>query len=116
MINILLDLKDFIVYDVFKKPLPEPPDFTLKHNFVLHKEKNGGSWMESKKYPGLIASGDSPEELREALLDSILTYFDVPRAYAKRLPDTLTLNLPNGKTILPPRPRPALFEIKVAIE
>lgn len=85
MKDLLLDLKDTVIYDLLKRPLPESPAFALEHNFILHKE-DGGFWAESEKYPGLFASGETLEELREALMDSILTYFDVPRAVAKRLP------------------------------
>lgn len=101
MKQIVSDFKDTILYDFLKKPLPEVKNLTWEMGFVLHKEKKGGMWVEAKDYPGLIASGDTPEELREALFDSILTYFDVPRTVAKRIPDVLVLNLPNGKEIRP---------------
>lgn len=103
MYSLLLDTIDFLQYDLLRRPLPKPADFSddkLKMTFELHKEKKG-LWVEAKEYPGLIASGDNPDELREALFDSILTYFDVPRAYAKRINDNLVLNLPNGKSVVP---------------
>ena len=98
------DFLDIIRYDLLRQPLPKPKDFSddkLHLKFHLNKEKKGGMWLEADDYPGLIASGDTYEELREAVLDSILTYFDVPRAYAKRYKDTLRLNLPNGKVVKP---------------
>lgn len=100
MKDLILDLLDYILYDILKRPLPKfsPPTLDRQLQFVLYKEK-GGFWVKSKEYPGLVASGDTLEELREALFDSILTYFDVPRAVAKRLPDTGVLHLPDGKEI-----------------
>lgn len=82
----------------------------LNTKFKLHKD-NGGLWLESTEYPGLIASGETLEELREAVFDSILTYFDVPRARAKRMKDTLVLNLPDGKVVSPPES--PFFQIQV---
>ena len=104
MKDFILDIKDFIIYDLFKTIPPEPKKLELELNFIAHKEKGGGLWIEARNYPGLIASGDTPEELRKALWDSILTYFDVPRAYAKRLKDKLRLHLPNGTFIEPDIP------------
>lgn len=114
MKDLILDIRDLVLYDLLKRPLPEPPSFTYKHEVAIHREKGGGFWLESKDFPGLIASGDTLEELREALLDSILTYFDVPRAVAKRLPDQLILKLPNGKVIKPQTPVLPSLEVKVA--
>ena len=85
MKDFLLDIRDIILYDLLKKTPPKPKKLELELDFIAHKEKGGGVWLEAKNYPGLIASGDTPEELRKALWDSILTYFDVPRPYAKRL-------------------------------
>lgn len=102
--RVLYDLFDTIRFDVLNMPLPESQDFSidkLSMKFKLHKD-DGGFWLESAEYPGLIASGETPEELREAVFDSILTYFDVPRARAKRMKDILVLNLPGGKVINPP--------------
>lgn len=102
--HFLLDVLDVIRFDVLNRPLPVAKGFSidkLNTKFKLHKDK-GGFWLESTEYPGLIASGDTLEELREAVFDSILTYFDVPRARAKRMKDTLVLNLPGGKVISPP--------------
>lgn len=101
--HLLLDLFDVVRFDLLNQPLPEAKGFSIdKFNtkFKLHKD-GGGLWLESIEYPGLIASGETLEELREAVLDSILTYFDVPRARAKRMKDTLVLNLPDGKVISP---------------
>jgi len=110
------DIFDFFKYDVLKEELPSPEGFSLDKlnlNFTLHRKKGEGLWIEAKDYPGLVASGDTPEELREAVLDSILTYFDVPRATAKRMEDILVLNLPGGVTVSPPL-RPKFLEVKVA--
>lgn len=110
MYNFLLDVKDAILYDLLKRPLPPMPKISFEDDFV-HLKEDHGFVIESRKYPGLIASGETEAELREALFDTMLTYFDVPRATAKRLPDTLVLKLPNGKTINPPSPN---FTIRVA--
>lgn len=104
MKDFLLDLRDIILYDLLKKTPPKLKKLELELDFIAHKEKGGGIWLEAKNYPGLIASGDTPEELRKALWDSILTYFDVPRSYAKRLKDKLILRLPNGKVVEPKIP------------
>ena len=112
MKNLIHDIKDTILYDLLKKPLPQIKKPPLNLNFVLRSKAGEGLWLEAKDYPGLIASGDTPEELREALFDSILTYFDVPRAVAKRIPDILVLKLPDGKEIRPKTP--AYLQITVA--
>jgi len=92
------------MYDLLRIPLPIPSNFSpdkLKLKFKIHKE-NRGYWLEATKYPGLIASGDNLAELRTATFDAVLTYFDVPRAYALRMPDIFILNMENGKQLLPP--------------
>lgn len=111
--NFLLDLVDVIRFDLLNQPLPDAKGFSidkLNTKFKLHQD-NEELWLEPMEYPGLIASGSTPEELREAVFDSILTYFDVPRARAKRMKDILILNLPNGKVISPPES--PFFQIQV---
>ncbi len=103
MKNLFLDILDVINYDLLKKPLPKLPEINYKQDFILRKE-NGGYWLESKEFPGLVASGKTLVELREALFDSMLTYFDVPRVVAKRLPDQLELRLPKGRVVRPKSP------------
>ena len=71
---------------------------------------DGGFWVKAEKYPGLRASGRTPEELCEALHDAILTYFDVPRGMANRLPNNLTLQMPDG-TIVAPSPVESIFAV-----
>mgnify|MGYP000002164980 CR=1 FL=1 len=112
--SFLFDIRDVIAHDLLNRPLPEAPCIDFEQEFVFHKEKGGGMWIESKKYPGLIASGETYKELREAIFDSILTYFDVPRATAKRMLDSLRLNLPNGKTIKPKVPTLTYLNINLA--
>ena len=113
MKNFFLDVLDIINYDLLNKPLPKFSEINYKQDFILKKE-NGGYWLESKEFPGLVASGKTLKELREALFDSILTYFDVPRAVAKRLPDQLELRLPNGRVIRPKSPTLKYLAIKTA--
>jgi hypothetical protein len=103
MKNIIFDIRDFIYYDLMGNNLPEPPKIDFEQGFVLHKTKHG-YWVESKKYPGLIASGQTLTELREALFDSILTYFDVPRPTAKKVADLFILKLANGEELRPKTP------------
>lgn len=100
----VLALVDFFKFDVFKQPLPKADKFSLDKlnlDFETHHNRGEGYWVEAKNYPGLVASGDTPEELRGAVLDSILTYFDVPRATARRFNDDLVLKLPDGTNIYP---------------
>jgi len=113
MKNLILDFLDFVNYDVLQKQLPEAPQFSYKQNFIFHKEKKG-YWLESKDFPGLIASGANLKELRSALFDAMLTYFDVPRATAKRIQDPLVLHLPSGKTVKPETPTIHYLAIKTA--
>ena len=103
MMNFFLDILDFINYDVLQKPLPETPQVSYKQNFIFHKEKNG-YWVESRDFPGLIASGSNLKELRTALFDAMLTYFDVPRATGKRMQDPLILYPPDGRSVRPETP------------
>jgi predicted RNase H-like HicB family nuclease len=114
MLNFLLGCRDFFYYDLLGRPLPEiPNDIDLDQEFFVGKS-GGGFFVESKKYPGLIATGDTYEELREALFDSILTYFDVPRVTAKRTVDNLVLNLSNGRSVKPKKPLLHYFRVKLA--
>jgi hypothetical protein len=57
------------------------------------KLADGGFIAESLKYPNLYATGDNLEELREAFYDTVLTYFDVPRDYARRRADDFAMTL-----------------------
>jgi predicted RNase H-like HicB family nuclease len=113
MKNLFLDIVDFVNYDVLQKPLPEAPQVAYKQNFIFHKEKNG-YWLESRDFPGLIASGRSLKGLRTALFDAMLTYFDVPRPTAKRMQDPLILYLPNGRVVRPATPTIHYLAIKTA--
>lgn len=114
MKNFFLDIIDFINYDILQKPLPESPQVSYKQNFIFHKEKNG-YWLESRDFSGLIASGKTLKELRAALFDAMLTYFDVPRATARRMQDTLILYLPNGKSVKPEMPTIHYLAIKTVM-
>lgn len=105
--DLLQDFSDFVNYDLIKKSPPDLPNFKLDLQFKEHR-KNGLIWVESIDYPGLIASGRSKVELREAVFDAILTYFDVPRYRAKRLPDLLRLTLGDGTVMLPPERIPLI--------
>lgn len=108
--DILLDMRDILVYDILRSNPPPFPAVDMHVTFQVIKEKNGGMWVQSTQYPGLLASGDSYEELREALFDAMLTYFNVPRYHAKRMKDTLVMNLENGTQIQPPQP---VFQIRL---
>lgn len=102
--ELVFGLVDFLRFDVFRQPLPRADRFSLDKlhlEFETHHNPGEGYWIEAKNYPGLIASGDTPQELREAVLDSILTYFDVPRATARRFKDDLILKLPDGTHVYP---------------
>lgn len=104
MYRYLQDGLDYLKYDLLRMSLPTPENFSfdkLTLKFKIHKESRG-YWLEAVKYPGLIASGDNLKELRTATFDAVLTYFDVPRAYAQRIPDNFILNMENGKQLLPP--------------
>ncbi|TSC87305.1 MAG: hypothetical protein G01um101416_519 [Microgenomates group bacterium Gr01-1014_16] len=103
LIDLLLDLKDFVLFDILRNRPPSLPPFKLDLQFKTHRDR-GLIWVESVDYPGLIASGENESELREAIFDSILTYFDVPRYRARKLPDTLTLKLDDGTVVYPPEP------------
>lgn len=104
MKNKLLDLLDVLKYDYLHFPLPSVPEEFQKNlnlKLKLYKEGNRGYWLEAVDYPGLIASGSNLEELRSATFDAILTYFDVPRATAMRISDTVVLNFDDGRQVLP---------------
>jgi len=98
----MLDLLESFKYDLLRFPLPEMPEVNLKGRFDLHKDSGGGYWITSEGLPGLYASGDSLEELRKSFFDALLTYYDVPRARAVRIPDNLELKLREGTVISPP--------------
>lgn len=104
-----LDLVDTLRYDVLGQEPPALPKFDPNLSFEVHKERKG-YWVTSKTHPGLIASGDTLEELRSAIFDTILTYYNVPRYHAKRFNDNLTLHLSDGTSVLPPEP---VFQAKL---
>jgi hypothetical protein len=104
MKNKLLDIIDILKYDYLHFPLPAVPEefqSNLNLKLKLYKEGNRGYWLEAVDYPGLIASGSNLEELRSATFDAMLTYFDVPRATAKRMNDAVVLNFDDGRQVLP---------------
>jgi len=102
MKNFFLDLKDNFLYDVLNLPLPSVQGVgphIFQQRFKLVNTEEGGILAESEDYPGLYACGTDLIDLREALYDTILTYFDVPRAVALRSKDTFHLTLDSGVTI-----------------
>jgi predicted RNase H-like HicB family nuclease len=111
MFDLLMDMLDTIKFDVLGMKKPKLPLFDPNMRLELHGEK-GGYWVSSKEHPGLVASGDTLEELREATFESILVYYSVPRYHAKRINDLLSLHLSDGTVINPPEP---IFSIKVKI-
>jgi predicted RNase H-like HicB family nuclease len=112
MKDFFLDIIDFVRYEVLKQKAPIWPSMELDLTFDLHQEPSGGYWVSSKELPGLHASGDTLAELRTALFDTLLVYYDVPRYYAKKIRDTLTMQLSDGRTIAPPEP---IFQVKLKL-
>lgn len=99
---LLQELIYLIKYDFLRFPLETPKGISEKYlnqRIKILKLKGGGYIAESLDYPNLYASGDSLEELREAYYDTTLTYFDIPRYYAKRREDTFAFNLDDGTEI-----------------
>lgn len=101
MFDKLLDLYDVFRYDLLHQEIPVLPKFDFRVAFKLKKSKEG-FWVESDQLPGFIASGKTLEELREAMWDTLLMYYDVPRYRANRLEDRFELHLSDGKVIKPP--------------
>lgn len=101
MFDKLLDLYDVIRYDLLHQEAPVMPKFDPNIRFKLKKSKEG-YWVQSDQLPGFIASGKTLEELREAMWDTMLTYYNVPRYKANRLEDRFELRLSDGKEIKPP--------------
>lgn len=101
MFDKLLDLYDVFRYDLLHREIPVLPKFDFRVAFKLKKFKKG-FWVESDQLPGFIASGKTLEELREAMWDTLLMYYDVPRYRANRLEDRFELHLSDGKVIKPP--------------
>jgi len=103
MLDILQDFPSFIKYDVLGFPLDIPSNLSpdiFHQEIKIVKLSDGGYIAESKKYPNLYASGDDFEELREAFYDTLLTYFDVPRYFAKRRLDDFKITLDDGKVLM----------------
>jgi len=103
MIDIFQDFPSFIKYDVLGLPLDIPPNFSpeiFHQTITISKLSNGGYIAESKKYPNLYASGEDLEELREAFYDTLLTYFDIPRYFAKRRADDFKIDFDDGKVLM----------------
>lgn len=103
MFNIFQDIPSFIKYDILGLPLDVPTNFSsdiFHQKIKIMKLSDGGYIVESKKYPNLYASGDDLEELREAFYDTLLTYFDIPRYFAKRRADDFKIALDDGKVLM----------------
>jgi predicted RNase H-like HicB family nuclease len=49
-----------------------------KYNAEVHEEDDGSYWARVPELPGLHASGFSLLELREALIEAVSLYLDVP--------------------------------------
>jgi len=103
VIDLFQGFSDFLKYDLLHNSPPIMPPIKMDLQFHTYVE-DGVIWAVSKDYPGLEASGKTPEELREALFEMILLHFDVPRYRAKRIPDTLSLRLSDGTIVPPPEP------------
>lgn len=109
------DVSSWLKYEVLHFTPPTMPLIDTTLSLKLHKEKGGGYWTTCENYPGLIASGDTFEELRESLFDAILLYFQVPRYLTKKVPDKLILNLPDGTQILPKDPLLGSINIQLSV-
>ncbi len=102
MKNFLQDLPYLIKHDLLGVPVEAPVDFDetiFQQPIKISKLAGGGYLAKSGKYPNLYATGDDLEELRAAFYDTILTYFDVPRYFAKRRADNFRIELDGGKVL-----------------
>ncbi len=99
--NIIQEIYCVFKYDIFKASIevPENMDEKILNQRVRIQKSEEGYFIESLDYPNLYASGDDLDELREAYYDTILTYFDIPRYFAKRRIDNLKLDLADGTEI-----------------
>jgi len=52
------------------------PETTL--TVTVHEEDDGSLWAEVKDLPGCFASGDTMEELQEALAEAVSLYLSKP--------------------------------------
>lgn len=99
MLDFFQNIGYFLKYDILKLSVDVPENFSLNllhQKIKIVKLKEGGFVAESLTYPNLYASGATLEELREAFYDTTLTYFDIPRYYAKRRIDDFKLELDDG--------------------
>lgn len=98
-----LDIVDAIKYDVLAFPLPEVSlPSTIRINIGVNKDESH-YFITFPEYPGLLTEGNNTQELWENMNDAVLTYFDVPRAVATRMPNIYDLPLPNGEKIVQKR-------------
>ena len=102
MLDFFENLGYFVKFDILRFPLEIPENFSadiLSQKIKIIKLKDGGLIAESVNYPNLYASADNLEQLREAFYDTTLTYFDIPRYYAKRRMDDFRIMLDDGTVI-----------------
>lgn len=99
--NIIQEIYCIFKYDILKSSLEIPDNMSEKilNQKVRIQKNEEGYFIESLDYPNLYASGDDLGELREAYYDTILTYFDIPRYFAKRRIDNLRIDLADGTEI-----------------
>lgn len=101
IMNSLVDLWQTFNYGLLKKrpsiDFSEMPD---QLSFISHYDKeNDVHWLEVPDLPEFIVTGKNTDELARNFTDTLLTYFDVPRYFAKRYnPDRIILKIVNQKT------------------
>jgi len=61
-----------------------------------------GVYAIAEDLPGFIASSDTLETLPEAVFDTFLVYYDVPRYQAKQLIPNVSIQMDNGIVVTTP--------------
>lgn len=61
----------------------------LEYRVIVHQEE-GSFWAEVAELEGCFATGDSLDELREALCDAIGLYLSTPRSQVKVAFESIT--------------------------
>lgn len=87
-----------------------PSDITFEFRAEFDEENNPIIFAFAPKYEGLITEGLNFQEAVQNACDAILTYFNVPRDYAKLIEYQMKEGTPQGKSLSKDK-EPSLKEV-----
>lgn len=92
------DVIDYLKYDLLGQEFQAvdykfPP---VRLRFFLEKD---GIYAISTDLPGFLVTARTMEDIPEAVFDTLLVYYDIPRYQAKKLLPNISIELDSGQVI-----------------